>query len=324
MKVRIHESALNDKNCWRHLNTISQLFFEGRHRWEIDDPDEIEQSARIQDDLGGRAGGYNLETLRRCFTASAYPPENKFHSLVVEIRRDCTAANHLAPELASNYLYTPARVLVENVESDGNFLQFLAVTFSRRALLDAHTAGWWTIDQLGGYGEVAKRYVQISEQSSGPARVFVFTDSDRLHPTHNSGTVRKVEDACREHRIPFAILKKRKIENYLPLLILQKVNNDRFTVYLRLDRTQRDHYEMKRGFRTDEKTGDPVIPLEQAELYQHVHPRDIRLLCGGFGNDVAEHFKTDRGKFHSEEVKMICENDPDEIDRVLDQIESVL
>ena len=56
MRVTIHTSVLNDLASWNHLDEIIHYFDELRHAWQIDDYDEIEQSAWVQTDIHGRAG----------------------------------------------------------------------------------------------------------------------------------------------------------------------------------------------------------------------------------------------------------------------------
>ena len=148
-------------------------------------------------------------------------------------------------------------------------------------------------------------------------------DSDRLYPGHITQTIQKVEESCQALAIPYAILTKRKIENYLPLNILQNVNRARYNAYLHLQPEQRDHYELKRGF-TQAENGDAIVPPEQTALYQHVPRKILRDLCGGFGKHVALQFEAHKGKVQDQDVRVICTTDPNEIDRILDEIEAIL
>jgi hypothetical protein len=323
MRVTIHASVLNDSDSWNHLDEIIHYFDELRHAWQIDDYDEIEQSAWVQKDIHGRAGKRILATLMKCYTAAIYPAGSRCHSKVIEITLHASSATQLAPEEACYCLRLPSRVLVENVASDGEFLHFMIAAFKRHSLRDAHSAGWLTLDQLGGYGECEKRLNKLLEQTYGPARIFVLVDSDRLYPGHISQTILKVAESCQACGIPYAILTKRKIENYLPLNILQQVNTERYKAYLHLNPEQKDHYEMKKGF-VRAANGNAIVPPEQTALYQHVPPKSMRDLCGGFGRDIAQQFEAHKSKVREEDVRMICSTNPIEIDEILNEIEAIL
>jgi hypothetical protein len=323
MRVTIHASVLNDSASWNQLDEIIQYFDELRHHWQIDDYDQIEQSAWVQTDIHGRAGKRILATLDKCYTAAIYPTGARCHSKSIEITLHPTSVTQLPPIEACYCLRPPSRVLVENVTSDGGFLHFMITAFKRDSLRDAYTAGWLVLEQMGGFGECEKQLSNFLEQSYGPARIFVMVDSDRLYPGHVTQTIQKVADSCQALGIPFAILTKRKIENYLPLSILQQVNRDRHRWYVNLQPTQQDHYEIKRGF-DRAANGDAIVPPAQMALYQHVPRRILRELCGGFGRDVAQRYRTHAGKVQEQEVRMMCATDPAEIDRILDEIEAIL
>ncbi len=125
-------------------------------------------------------------------------------------------------------------MLVENVTSDGDFINFMIAAFKRAILRDAYTSGWLALAQMGGFGECEKLLVHLRKQSYGPARIFVIVDSDRLFPGHVTRTIEKVVESCQAVGVPFAVLQKRKIENYLPLSILQQIERVRFRAYLTL------------------------------------------------------------------------------------------
>ncbi len=80
---------------------------------------------------------------------------------------------------------------------------------------------------------------------------------------------------------------------------------------------------MKRGFRI-QANGEAEVQAEQQALYQHVPRKILRELCGGFGRDVAQYFRTHASTVQEQEIKMICMTDPNEIDRILDEIEAIL
>jgi hypothetical protein len=156
MRVTIHDSVLNDPASWSHLDEIIHYFNELRHAWQIDDYDEIEQSDWVQMDINGRAGKRILTTLRKCYTAAIYPSGSRCHSMSIEITLHAASATQMPPAEACRCLRPPSRVLVENVNSDGNFLHFLIAAFKRETLRDALTESWLVFEQMGGFGECEK------------------------------------------------------------------------------------------------------------------------------------------------------------------------
>jgi hypothetical protein len=121
-------------------------------------------------------------------------------------------------------------------------------------------------------------------------------------------------------------LTKREMESYLPVNLLQRVPRQRQHIYrafLRLNRQQQDYYDMKSGFQQDAQ-GQPTIPPEQDALYQHVPPSVRRDLCGGFGRNAWQYFTSGRDHLTEDSIRLTCPDDPGEIKRILDTIESLL
>jgi hypothetical protein len=95
------------------------------------------------------------------------------------------------------------------------------------------------------------------------------------------------------------------------------------TAFLKLTQDQRDYYEMKHGFRLL-NTGQAEIPPEQINLYDGVNGHVRRDLCGGFGANVFELFRTKRTFLRQEDIERLCPREPNEIQAMLDEIERIL
>ncbi len=135
-----------------------------------------------------------------------------------------------------------------------------------------------------------------------------------------------IEEYCRTSHVKYAILTKREMENYLPISALEKVPQQRqntYTAFLNLTQIQRDFYDMKLGFQRNHN-GHAEISPEQQDLFQHVPPSVRDALCGGFGRNVWEYYKSARSNITQEAIRLTCPNDPGEIERILDDIESIL
>ncbi|HLC15417.1 MAG TPA: hypothetical protein VJL89_04240 [Thermodesulfovibrionia bacterium] len=86
------------------------------------------------------------------------------------------------------------------------------------------------------------------------------------------------------------------MENYLPESVLKKMPekfSNAFKDFLNLNPEQRDYYDMKKNFEN----------------------RKHKLWC---------YFESHRSLITKEDIKRTCASDPDEIDRILDQIESLI
>ncbi len=323
MKVRFAPDVLSDSSCFRALDRIVDLFMDGRHSWDIEDFETVANSLWIKSDIGGRSGDSNLEILGKCYTKTTYYPKNMHRKLLILTTED-NGIPDLHPTHAKKCLEAPAYVLVENSESDGSFLDAMIHCFNRQQLQDAQTEVWWHYEHLGGFGEIEKRLNELLGRTTGPPRIFVVVDSDSEYPGHVSRTAAKVRETCEKYNIPLTILNKRNIENYIPLSLLHYANRiTKFRAFKKLTQDQRDYYDMKHGFRLA-ADGEIDILVAQSALYAGIHKHVCRNLCGGFGDNVYELFKTKRQYLKSKDIENICPNDPNEINRILDEIEKIL
>lgn len=330
MRVNFAAEVLSDPDSWRILDHLVDYFVEQRHLWDIEDPQAIENSPWIQSDLTGRAGKANLEILQKYYTNTIYPLPTQMHSLRIQVTLTSHSPDKLTPKEAKCCLGAPTYVVVENADSDGAFLEAMIYAWQRedsrrKKLLDAQTDGWWKIESRGGTGEITKCIAQIRAETVGPLRVFVLCDSDRLYPGYLKKAIWTIENYCQHQKVHYAILQKREIENYLPLNLLQQVPRKYKKVYqafLKLTQEQKDFYDMKFGFK---KQGNfTIIPPEQQKLFAKLPPRILADLRGGFGEKIGQYFQTKREHITAAAIKEICASNPQEIDNILDQIESLL
>lgn len=325
MKVRFAEDVLNDKMSWDYLDWILFHFIDRRHFWDIENPTIIEQSPWIQQDLNGRSGRRVLEVLSKCYTDSAYPRGNHMHSISLVVTLQDKSDLELRPDKAKKCLDSPVFVFVENAESDGAFINAMVNAHNRIELLESKEKGWWRVEHLGGFGEVEKRVNQFRKGAVGFIRLFVIADSDRLYPGHVSGTIIKIEGFCKSKHVPYKILNKRKIENYLPISVLQKFAGLTmiFRAFLHLNQTQRDYFDMKGGFKK-ESNNRAIIPIKQEQMFEFVPQYIKNRLCGGFGPELWKCFTKYQNDITEEEIRLICPDEANEINNFLDHIESLI
>jgi hypothetical protein len=272
---------------------------------------------------GGRAGGFNRKALEEHIRMAAYPKARAEVTVVLAT----VSANSLGVADALRMLETPAYVAMENATADGGFLETVINALGRVELWNALGKGWLSIYQMGGFGEVEKVLAHVCRTVPGPCRVFVLADSDAEFPGQITATHRKVAESCAAAGAPYAILRKRKIENYLPVSVLNRLGGRRerivFQAFLELNSDQRSHYEMKYGF-TEDGRGGAAVPAGQAALFAGVRNPVLRDLCGGFGGCVAERFREERETITEVDIRQVCDSEPTELDRILDEIEKLL
>jgi len=329
-----------DPPSWRVLDQIVDRFFDERHRWEVDDPDAVEQSPWIvTEPQGSRASLRNLEALQRPFVDGLYAPSayahsrSQAHSILLSVCLVEAPPIMLSPVDALRALDMPVYVVVEDAESDKAFLLAMIRAHGRTTLQRAYESYWLEIEHAGGGGGIPKRVHDLLQKvGKGPRRIFVLSDSDRLVPDDPARTepatktIKMLGELRDVHDIPLAILRKREIENYLPIGALQRIGRAKQSVVRALHALlpeQRDFFDMKKGFDADER-GQPIVRPEQEELFRHVPPRVRRDLVGGFGKNIWRYFESAADVVTRDAVRLTCPDCPDEIEQILDAIERLL
>jgi hypothetical protein len=322
MRVTITHAVFQNNTAFVALDRLIDHFLDGRHLWEINDVDAIRGSTWLMGD--DRVARRNVEALEKCFVANAQQPTSQTHRIAITVDVASAPPSRLSIADALTSLRMPAVVIVENEESDGAFLASIARAFGRDVIEYAIHEKWLELDHAGGYGEIEKRIERYKSRNTGPERILVVADSDRLFPGHESQTYKKILQACTDNGVPYVLLKKRSIENYLPLGALQRSGrNKQYNAFLHLSNPQKDHYRIKTGFSSDD-TGTCQVPSEQMTLYQHVPAKVLDDLCGGFGSESWKLFTTAADVITKDTINLTCPMNLGELPNLLDQIEGLL
>lgn len=201
-------------------------------------------------------------------------------------------------------------ILVENADNDWSFLLgVLRVVLRAPELsrMDRAVKERWAVPLHGGGDTLGARLNARLEDVATRLRTFVMFDSDRLHPeefapswTPERPGQRPV--ACEafhwELRAQAALpdrywrLQRRFIESYMPKDELahgaaRGTHADAVEAFLRMNRDQRWHFNMKKGFQGDSRRDD----WERCrDLYDSLNerPEDRRALEKGFGGTLAD------------------------------------
>lgn len=330
MRVLFALDALNDNRSWKDLDRIVDVLFDEdhpddeRHLWEIDDIDALLGSAWLDPPEHWRSQNTREIAERTTLAMATVPRGRRMHSLKVVVTNTSDAEDsslQLAPRRALEVLREPLHVVVENNQSDGAFVETMARVFGHRDLLLALARRWCVFMHAGGSGELHKRVEERLGANVLPQRICVITDGDRLSPSVEvDPRAAALQQSCRASGVACFVLHKRDSENYLPVEILALHEaSDRLTTFCRLTQAQRDHFDMKKGFR-DRPADDPAY----GDLYANLGERRRAALADGFGKNIGELFKNKRLDFRRDHVERTCATADGELPALLDALERML
>lgn len=207
----------------------------------------------------------------------------------------------LSPQAAVDWLARPLKILVENRQHDGAFLRVAARVNGKYAakLNKIFEQRWAELDSNGG---ITTNYAWVDEESKDPrtkTRLCVLFDSDALAPGKPHGDAKDMAKLCTRRGLQHHMLKRRAIESYLPLSLLdawrclgsaeqQKRNRARVESLASFkNEDQRYHYNMWEGFDGDARRKDVA---NVGDLYKDVHPHILDTLRHGIAYDIADLF----------------------------------
>ena len=104
-------------------------------------------------------------------------------------------------------------------------------------------------------------------------RMVVIADGDGLIPGTMDEKAEKLQELCRTRNVPCHITRKREKENYITDRALQSWSNastrhiGTVNTFVALKQSQKDHYDMKIGFRDKTDPAGVKIPSVQAVLF---------------------------------------------------------
>jgi hypothetical protein len=164
--------------------------------------------------------------------------------------------------------YTPLKIYIEDREADGIFLDLIF-----KYLAESSIFSQWEVCQKSsprGYEYVSASINQIKErvereledaqQQNRMRRVFILCDSDKRWPNETVKTSFSIENFCKEENLPFHILTKRNLENYIPDEIFQyysisrdhQKHQQKYQIYLKLTDEEKYYFPIKSGLSEEE------------------------------------------------------------------------
>ncbi|WP_230036101.1 hypothetical protein [Chryseobacterium sp. Bi04] len=154
----------------------------------------------------------------------------------------------LSIEEAIIFLSNKFYIILENSTYDAHFLQALLREFkSKSKKINNHKENGWLDFQMGGGAENIIPFLNGKDLKT--YRCFVLVDSDKEFPLEsNKKTV--LENFCITNNIPYHILEKREMENYMPSDIVENINllSQSIKSYILLNSAQKDFFDLENGY----------------------------------------------------------------------------
>ncbi|MCP4111812.1 MAG: hypothetical protein GY749_40850 [Desulfobacteraceae bacterium] len=179
------------------------------------------------------------------------------------------------------YLKQPFVILLENSYNDSHFLNSLLRNFPKQGEeISAHKKERWVQYRMGGgttIPDVIKSEIDsfsqniFSKEKHKYLRYFVLMDSDKKYPDMELEPQKvNLIEFLKEKEIPYHILEKREMENYLPDEALSEINDNKdfIEAYLRLKPVQKDYFDLQKGFA--DKNFDQLRPDEIKVFFDDV------------------------------------------------------
>ncbi|MBF0182978.1 MAG: hypothetical protein HQM06_01115 [Magnetococcales bacterium] len=282
MRIFLCQDAVEDQSEWHHLDMVAYRISEGYHIWDAASAGIIEGSAWLQS-LTNHLPNYLL-LLQKAAAHALY--STTLHSKRITV----TTKQHahplaLSPAHAAKLLNKPLTILVENRFSDALFLKSVLQRLAPPELIEYCQSQPEAIvcDSPGGRGELPKTiedYATNSMTNSIPIRLVVIVDNEGNTADHRDRIANKIIDLCTKHNIPYHILKKRAIENYIPdklwenhATTREQADKEKINEFIKSDKTTHDFHDIKKQF------GKKSVDLF-AKYHQHLTADNLRLRDG--------------------------------------------
>ena len=266
------------------IDDLMRLVRIGKHEAVFPSDEEAVYQSDWLEGLGQRAGHFFVELYEKSASKNFYskPPSDIF---IVPDTKD-NADDEFSLKDGLYYLEQPATILLENVLYDRPFINAILRTFKTEAILEAKNEGWLQYQGAGGKGMIINTInATLAENPhTNPTkflRTLVIIDSDKKSLEESLGnTQQAIADFCTEHNIPYHILYKREMENYLPDVLMQQLPTElqeAVQAFCNLSEEQRDFYDLEKGFK-DKNKSKANIP----SIFENLTETQHNLLRKGF------------------------------------------
>ncbi|MBK3519957.1 hypothetical protein [Carboxylicivirga marina] len=204
--------------------------------------------------------------------------------------------HHYSISEAIGMLEKDFEIIFEHSENDAHLFNALLRNFKKKSkkirklkdngILEYGMGGGSTIesmitsklDKFNGqnYPKPSHKYIHC----------FVIFDSDCTYPNQGLKTDKdNLIKFLESKEIPYHVLEKREMENYIPDEVFDEVNylKDYFNAYLQLSPVQKDYFDIENGFPSDKN-------------FSSIKPPEIQKLYGDLTDEVKKVFRDNNAK----------------------------
>ena len=182
------------------------------------------------------------------------------------------------------YLNQPFTLVFENSKRDSFFFNALINKFKKKGkTISKYKNNGWLVFGMGGGSTIPDMLQSKMEEFIGDIfkkepmsylRCFVLIDSDKRFP--NDTLNERLVDFLERYKIPYHILEKREMENYIPNEAFSEIKDNRefIDAFLNLSPIQMDYFDLEKGF---EDKRFEQFNEEIRSLYESIQDRDFTI-----------------------------------------------
>jgi hypothetical protein len=248
---------------------------------------------------------------------------------------------------AIRYFIQPLSIVLENSKNDACFMNTIFKHFADDSKIKIYLENNWIQFENAGGCDNMKNFLEGKKQSfnslpksdkSKYLRCFVLIDSDKLHPTQPlKENKTSILQFLNSNSIPMHILRKRSIENYVPIEAIETLKtNPNYTLwidaYKNLEECQKDYFSIENGL--DKKNPSvkdkKQINAETDNLFENilVEPLSNCVLMKGIKSKGYGNFKENFPKLFENNVvtkeNLSTRAGNDELERIVSKINQLL
>lgn len=234
----------------------------------------------------------------------------EINSNLIRFRKKITVVNKVQNENdvllddLNDVLSCRAVVIIENEHQDLDFILTCMEAVEDGPDLAKYYNKMWQARGAGGCGDIPKLISKCFDEQVRISRILVVNDSDKYHESYATPvTQNKIAVRALEKKSEHVMLKKREIENYIPIFILEKIFSPKYpkiSYFKSWSREQRDYFDMKKGFHKNCRFDD----ARYSSIYDGILPDHATAFYeSGFGDDIAKKaFNEERRKSYTKKT----------------------
>lgn len=253
MILKINSELFNEELYFSNIDRILDFIIERRYELYFDDEDILDNSLWLRE-----ARLNYKELLYESFVKTLQ--ESKKHNIEIT-KSDDLDNNRLSMENALIFLNNKTVIFLENAHYDKFFILGLIEKFRKRAkkIRVFFEKRWIEFRHCGGKNDAINQISEVLQTFNGEIlenhiylRAFLLLDSDKKHKFDNDSdrlkVKRKISDFCTANNIVVHFLEKREIENYIPLCIIENIDDlkaEEVDLLKSLSKEEKDFYDFE-------------------------------------------------------------------------------